>query len=319
MVESKHIIFKERNLSFDLAKGIGIFLMVFGHTSLPKFASTWIYSFHMPLFFLISGVFFRPEKYNEWYGFIVAKSKTLLIPYFLYFIVSEFLKITCNTDNVTLWFLPVLFMTEIIFYAIVRLADRARLKLLLSVTLITMLAISSYTMSVFEIVIPFDLQNVGHALIYYSFGYYFSSWVKRISITLWKIILLMAIYTIVVIFLPKLDMYPNYWSFMPLSQILAIAGTILIILGAKVMSLWNSKNPVLKFFDWAGRNSIILVGFSIPFITICNSVGGYFIEDTHSIVFSLCKHLAMWITMYYLSVFFLKYAPWAIGKHRNCF
>lgn len=317
MVASKQILFKERDLSFDIAKGIAIFLMVFGHTSLPKFASTWIYSFHMPLFFLISGVFFSPEKYKEWYDFFVTKGKTLLIPYFFYFIISKFLKITCNTDNVTLWFLPVLFVTEIIFYAIVKLTDRVRLKSLLSVTLITLLAISSYTVSVFEIIIPFDLQNVGHALIYYSFGYYFSSWVKKVSMALWKIILLLVIYTIVVISLPKLDMFPNYWSIMPFSQILAIVGTILIILVSRVMSLCNKKNPLLIFFNWAGKNSIILVGFSIPFITVCNKVGGYFI-DPHAIGFSLCKHLAMWITMYYLSVFFLKYAPWAMGKNRNC-
>lgn len=316
MIESNQF-YKDRDLSFDIAKGIGIFLMVIGHTSLPKFASTWIYSFHMPLFFLVSGVFFNPEKYREWYGFFVAKSKTLLIPYFLYLIVSEFLKITCNTGNVTLWFLPVLFMTEITFYVIFKLTDRVRLKSFLSTALITILAISSYIMSIFEIIIPFDLQNVGHALIYYSFGYYFSSWVKRISMTLGKIILLMTIYTIAVIFLPKLDMFPNQWSIVPISQVLAIAGTILIILVAKVMATWNMKNHLLKFFNWAGRNSLILVGFSIPFITVCNKIGGYFVEDTHVIGFSLIKHIAMWITMYYLSGLFLKYAPWVMGKYSN--
>lgn len=317
MVESKQILFKERNLSFDITKGIAIFLMVFGHTSLPKFASTWIYSFHMPLFFLVSGVFFNLKRYSEWHVFFITKIRTLLIPYFLYLLVSELIKLTCDTGNVTLWFLPVLFMTEIIFYAIVKLTDRVKLKLLLSVALITILAISSYIMSVFEIIIPYDLQNVGHALIYYSFGYYFSSWVKKVSMTLWKIILLMVIYTIVVIFLPKLDMFPNQWSIVPISQVLAITGTILIILSSRMMSLWNKKNPLLNFLNWAGRNSIILVGFSIPFITVCNKVGGYFIEDTHVIWFSLIKHIAMWITMYYLSGFFLKYAPWVMGKYKH--
>lgn len=59
MVESNQIFFKERDLSFDIAKGIAIFLMVIGHTSIPKIANTWIYSFHMPLFFFVSGVFFN--------------------------------------------------------------------------------------------------------------------------------------------------------------------------------------------------------------------------------------------------------------------
>ena len=39
----------------DIAKGLGIILMVLGHTSIPKFASDFIWSFHMPLFFIASG------------------------------------------------------------------------------------------------------------------------------------------------------------------------------------------------------------------------------------------------------------------------
>lgn len=315
MRESQLKFLKDRDRSFDIAKGIAIFLMVIGHTSIPKFANIWIYSFHMPLFFFVSGVFFNPKKYSESRVFFITKSKTLLIPYILYLLVSEFLKLICNIGNVTLWFLPVLFVTEILFYSIVKLIERVKWKSLLIVTLITLLAISSYTMSLFEIIIPFDLQNVGHSLIYYSLGYYLSSWIKRISMALWKIFLLIVVYTIVVLLLPKLDMLPNHWGIMPLNQILAVAGTILIILGARVMSSWNEKNLIFNFFNWAGRNSIILVGFSIPFITLCNEVGVFFIEDTHAIWFSLGKHVAMWITMYYLSVFFLKYAPWAIGKY----
>lgn len=32
----------------DVAKGIGIFLMVMGHSGLPNCMHDWIYSFHMP-------------------------------------------------------------------------------------------------------------------------------------------------------------------------------------------------------------------------------------------------------------------------------
>lgn len=36
----------------DIAKGIAIFLMVCGHTSVPQPINKFIYSFHMPLFLL---------------------------------------------------------------------------------------------------------------------------------------------------------------------------------------------------------------------------------------------------------------------------
>ena len=40
----------------DMVKGFGIFLMVIGHASgLPENIKLWIYGFHMPLFFILSG------------------------------------------------------------------------------------------------------------------------------------------------------------------------------------------------------------------------------------------------------------------------
>lgn len=34
----------------DIAKGIGIILMVIGHADAPRLLKNWIYGFHMPLF-----------------------------------------------------------------------------------------------------------------------------------------------------------------------------------------------------------------------------------------------------------------------------
>lgn len=44
----------------DVAKGIGILLVILGHCQLGRIgrAHSLIYSFHMPLFFFISGVCF---------------------------------------------------------------------------------------------------------------------------------------------------------------------------------------------------------------------------------------------------------------------
>ena len=46
----------------DIAKGIGMILVVYGHTSIPKFLSNWIWSFHMPMFFIIAGMLFTPPQ-----------------------------------------------------------------------------------------------------------------------------------------------------------------------------------------------------------------------------------------------------------------
>ena len=57
-----------RIIWIDISKGLGIILVVLGHTSLSKISQIsydWIYSFHMPLFYLLSGLCFNNHKYNN--------------------------------------------------------------------------------------------------------------------------------------------------------------------------------------------------------------------------------------------------------------
>lgn len=59
MVDSNRIV------SFDILKGGGILLVILGHIQIPYMLKTVIYSFHMPLFFFVSGCFFRPISLRE--------------------------------------------------------------------------------------------------------------------------------------------------------------------------------------------------------------------------------------------------------------
>lgn len=127
----------------DLAKGLGICLMTFGHVDaypgggllLPALhsATEWIYLFHMPAFFLLGGLTFR--RAQQWHSFVVKKIKTLLVPYLffsLYFLAKA--AVTAGgTDVVSavmtsvidvyifghgLWFLAAYFVGELIAYVI---------------------------------------------------------------------------------------------------------------------------------------------------------------------------------------------------------
>ena len=45
----------------DLAKVIGIFLVIYGHGNLAnQHIKEFIYTFHMPLFFVLSGLIYNP-------------------------------------------------------------------------------------------------------------------------------------------------------------------------------------------------------------------------------------------------------------------
>lgn len=79
----------------DIARGLGIILMVYGHTSrgIDKAGITFagfneidtvIYSFHMPLFFALSGYFFRKSLNKGTKAYLYSKAATILYPYLLW-------------------------------------------------------------------------------------------------------------------------------------------------------------------------------------------------------------------------------------------
>lgn len=139
----------QRDLSFDILKCFAIWLMVLGHSNFnSEPAITMIYAFHMPVFFFISGFFFKKRPFD-----INLKKdlKNLIQPYFIASIMSftvcwisptihpelypgieGWLDIFCAAfvgmilmdDTVTtysfmpsgpLWFLPALFISRVLF------------------------------------------------------------------------------------------------------------------------------------------------------------------------------------------------------------
>lgn len=125
--------YSSRNEAVDVAKGLGIILVVIGHVTEKGILGSWIYSFHMPLFFLLSGLFFSPK-----FGKLWTTARKLLIPYFVFAVLSyvywrfvecKFRPLPEGFDvnmhaldilwqrqafrfNVPLWFLPCLLMVQ---------------------------------------------------------------------------------------------------------------------------------------------------------------------------------------------------------------
>lgn len=68
----------------DALRGFGIVLMIVGHANyLPTDLKHMIYGFHMPLFFVLAGYLFRPEKYENLNELIRDKFRRYVIPYFV--------------------------------------------------------------------------------------------------------------------------------------------------------------------------------------------------------------------------------------------
>ncbi len=123
----------------DMAKGIGIFFVALGHMEdIATATRVWISSFHMPLFFIISGILMAVKDEPSKDLHVIAKKRFsgIIVPY-LWFSLSYFvidignLNIVHNIDLHTfivdtidsatfygmsvLWFLPALFLASVGF------------------------------------------------------------------------------------------------------------------------------------------------------------------------------------------------------------
>lgn len=123
----------------DIAKAIAIFFVLMGHTTgnldTPLFRRV-IYSFHMPLFFILSGISINPRligTWDEWKVFIKKNLLSLMVPFLIWGLIYgtfsfkaigkllygswEYL-VGIGTLS-SLWFLPCLFVARIFVQIIV--------------------------------------------------------------------------------------------------------------------------------------------------------------------------------------------------------
>lgn len=115
-----------RDLSLDFMKGVLIYLVVFGHViakySEPGWAYTIIHTFHMPLFFFISGYLAAASMRSNPKSFMKRKFFRILIPALCWSVLFFIMKIPSSLDYPTkviksfmdIWFLYVLFYLYIV-------------------------------------------------------------------------------------------------------------------------------------------------------------------------------------------------------------
>jgi len=141
---------KESRLEYiDMVKGIGIILVVIGHsTYVSDQTITWLASFHMPLFFIISGLLFayKGSEKEEFASYAKKRFCGMMIPYFWFsliyigvyfyylyahpeimdmlFIQSAAIQAVSFYGISVLWFLPTIFVGELCFYGLIKRCPR---------------------------------------------------------------------------------------------------------------------------------------------------------------------------------------------------
>ena len=79
------IMDKNKRIEYlDMARGIAILAIVLGHIYATNFVKVWICSFHVALFFIISGCLIKYKDNQQISLIIKSRIKNILIPYILF-------------------------------------------------------------------------------------------------------------------------------------------------------------------------------------------------------------------------------------------
>ncbi len=182
----------------DVSKGIGMCFVIFAHVCYKAELLVLIYSFHMPLFFILSGMLFNKDRHDHFGMFFLRRVKSLLLPYLvyslsalLYVFVSErmfpelfnisrgkyllyiqqiFLaQGSSHVLNTPLWFVPCLFAVEILYYFLAKLDIKIRSPLVAALVCLGWF-LESGLLAVDNSKILWTLDSGLYALGFYAFG-----------------------------------------------------------------------------------------------------------------------------------------------------
>lgn len=329
----------------DVGKGLGILLVIFAHTELPYEIKKYIYTFHVPLFFFLSGYLFSSDNL-PFKTFFTKKFKGLIVPYlwfslitYLWLVLKFIVGLTGDAKvdilyapilgtfyairdsagsihNGTLWFVACLVCVELLFFLFIQMS-RGNVK-----TLSLMLFVSSiigYTYSIYIAKpLPWSIDAALSAVVFYGIGYL----LKEYQVVLEK---LMNFKYVVVLFLinmvagslnSMIDIFYNKLGNYILFYTAAISGILLVVVLIKALTTSFS-------LEYIGRNTFILLAFhqSVIFDVIrqivkrSNSLSTFF-ENNHLImgIFYLATTLVISIPIIFI---INKYLPFLVGKKKH--
>lgn len=315
-----------RSLTLDIAKGIGIILVVVGHCiksyTIP---GIFIYAFHMPLFFLISGVCFNGEKYQELKPFLYKRMRQLIVPAVVFtaviVLMSHFL---LNDDGPLhdllwkgfpnpIWFLGVLFIVEIVYWLLYRLS---KTKIAICIYIVLGFLIGAWTSSK-GLCSPYSIFSSFIALAFYALGNLLRTIVLKLSMKKIRNCYLIVL-GILSLFIESIlcvktnhniGMVSNEFIFSDL--FLALLGIFAIFSISKFIEsiFWMS---IRRTFVWLGQNTLVImcshmlmIGLSAAFIKP--------IIPNH-LLYKTVEGLFVWSMVFLLSIFVNNKCKWIIGK-----
>lgn len=292
---------KIRKSWIDIARGIGILLVLYGHVLGSDQTRFFIYAFHLPLFFFLSGMVFKEKHTESFLHFIIKNIKQILIPYLIFaaityiywLFVLEPTKqhniyneihgiLLANGDfphlefNAPLWFLPCFFVTKLLYGIILRISKKMPFRY----GMLAILGIIGYLSTIYlrHTILPMSIEIAFTTTVFFGLGHLMIQNNKSKKIMRYKPLLL-SITAIFITYLfafinftqsgHQIDTRINQYNNIFLFYGGAIAGIISVI----AVSYAMKTNTILEYI---GRKTMILYAWHYPiYLTIIKIIDPY--------------------------------------------
>lgn len=320
---SFNISAKGRIEFLDVAKFIGLVLVCFCHIPLPEGNfHVWVYSFHMPLFFLVSGIFFSVDTFA-----IGRSAKQLLIPFLFFnllacvislgigFLTSGELKSTVSWDFFRKshyiigpsWFLVSLFMIRI--YCGIILRYLGNVWLIVSTCFVLTIFYLTQNSEIWSVM---SLGSTVLGIPFYLIGMYGKRvFLNEAQIGKWWTPLIALAFSVPAIYNGQVGIHANsFGTNMVLFIIFGLSGTVLLISLSRCITI--PRRMLSIFMDGALFFICMHTLIFEYLILIWNKLTGDFSGNTlfEKIVFTALT----FIISYPIIVLMLKKAPFLLGK-----
>ncbi len=254
---------------YDIAKGLLIILVIIGH--ITTYETTFvlrpiIYTFHMPAFFMISGMLSDMEKLykRSWKEYLIRKIKKLVIPYIIFeafgavyqmFLYGTdymnvkgavFNAITFRCSNPVDWFLPTIFFADVLFFILCKTRKNILIYLTVFISAILGFGIPCYVDG--HISLVFARCCIGYVFVVIGNVFKKIFQYKNSGITI-----LAAVVTIIITITNGRTSLVSCICNNPLLYVLGGFSGTLFIIGI-------SQRIQNSFLRWFGRNSLIVMG-----------------------------------------------------------
>lgn len=333
----------EREKWVDIAKFLGVILVFLGH--LLYYAdfsrlNQFIYSFHIPMFFVLSGYLVKRKETESFCGFIKKKFLRLIVPTIIYVLLTlpvyfikleSFSLVDFISDlfffrglvlyNSPCWYFIVLF--EVLL--IERLLNIKQSKVIIKSVYLTIFLVAGWLIHDYAIFIPFGLDKAIIATAFLIVGLLVKDFVKSdlfkkaqdkkiLGRVLFFLILGALCIILGVVVNPKVSFYRmtlnHFWAFI----FSGITGSLAFFIFCKFI-----EKITFESFCYLGRNSLFIIGTHYVFVTIFEILSGIFeIKYTKVCLLVGIIFIASVVFAYFWVIKFLdKRLPLLLGKRNK--